>query len=484
MRTKHIYTFILVTAVVAIASAGCTKWLDVKPKTQVLTSQLFSTESGFDDAMYGVYTTAAIPSLYGDQLTMSLLDVLAQRYNCSTDPTHVFYQASVYNYQDAGVIGRFTNIWDSMYYAIANVNNVLANIDAQKGVFEGNDYQLVKGEALGLRAFMHFDLLRMFGPSYASNPSGASIPYVTAVSGNVTTLSTVSQVLNYCIADLLEADSLLAVYKNVDISFTSPTYTPLSNDWLNRRQNHFNYWAAEATLARIYLYMGDKANALLHATNVINSGMFNFVTPNQISVFGDYTFVEEQIFSLSRYGIENQVAAYFQSSGNAGNSLNTSTMLTNSYGAGGVVNSIYEVSSGGVTDYRYAYLWQQSNNIFFPVKFWQLSSSSAYDNLIPLIRLPEMYYIAAESSDPADGTNYLNQVRANRGLNPLPAGLSATQVQNEIFKEYEKEFYCEGQLFYYYKRLNLPQIQYSSISASNAVYVFPLPANELQFGNR
>jgi hypothetical protein len=473
---------IILSFLALLALASCSKWLDVKPQTQVQTTQLFSNQQGYEDAMYGVYTTAAFPSLYGDQLTMSFLDVLAQRYSVGSNPLSVFYQASKYNYQDPGTLARITNIWDSMYYAIANVNNILANIDANKSVFQGNDYSLIKGEALGMRAFLHFDLLRMFGPAYASNPTQACIPYVKDVSGNVTALSTVTQVLDSCIADLNAGEALLKAYPDIDNIATGVGSN--TDEWLNYRQNHFNYWAAEATLARIYLYMGDKANALLHATNVINSGMFQFVTSDNITTFSDYTFVEEQIFSLSRFNIETQVAEYFNSSGAAGSSVNNATILTNTYGSGGVVNAVYETASGGVTDYRYAYLWQQNNNVYFPTKFWQASASSQYDNLIPLIRLPEMYYIAAESSDPATATTYLNTVRVNRGLSALPAGLTAAQVQNEIFKEYEKEFYCEGQLFYYYKRLNLPQIQYSPVPTSNAIYVFPLPANETQFGNR
>lgn len=33
-------------------------------------------------------------------------------------------------------------------------------------------YEIMKGEALGLRAFLHFDLLRMFGPVFAMEPQG------------------------------------------------------------------------------------------------------------------------------------------------------------------------------------------------------------------------------------------------------------------------------------------------------------------------
>jgi hypothetical protein len=473
---KEIIAILLLTLIVA---PGCKKWLDVKPRTIVEQSQLFTSEKGFEDAMYGAYTIMSNASLYGDQLTMSFLDVLAQQYSCQTMPGHQFYQTSIYNYVDAGVKVRISNVWDSMYNAITNLNNILLNIDGKKDLFQTGNYSLVKGEALGLRAFMHFDLLRMFGSSYASNPTRAAIPYVTTVSGGVTPLSTVSEALDKVIADLTAASDLLSGYKTIDANFAQQAPN-LQNDWLNRRQSHFNYWAAEAALARAYLYKGDKPNALLHAKKVINSGMFSFETSDRLNTFQDYTFIPEQIFALSKFNLNPQVQSYFKTpSGTINTGLNV--QLTNSYGNGGVVDQIYEISSGGVTDVRYARLWQLSGNVYFCTKFWQDAQYPGYVNLVPLIRLPEMYYIAAECSDPATATEYLNNVREQRGLSDLPAGLDATMVQNEIFKEYGKEFYAEGQLFYYYKRLNLSQMRFSAIPASDKIYILPLPDAEIQY---
>lgn len=480
MRQYTVFIFPLILAGVLVT--GCKKWLDVKPKTQVEQTRMLSTEGGYQDAMYGAYTIMGYPAVYGDNLTMSFLDVLAQRYDCQAKSGHTFYQAAIYNYQDPSVKNRISNIWDSLYSAIANVNNVLANINKDKDLFVPGNYVLVKGEALGLRAFMHFDLLRLFAPSYISGPAKPGIPYVTTVSGGVTPQYTVSAVLDSIIRDLTAADALLGGYKNIAPGQSDQSYLPLANDWLNNRQSHFNYWAAEATLARVCLYKGDKVNAFLHASNVIGSGMFHFTTSSQITVFKDRTYTWEHIFALSKYNLLNQINNYFQSSGSGTSNMNANNQLTNSYGNGGVVDQVYEIASGGVSDFRYAFGWQLSSSIYFPSKFWQDGLAGYYNNLVPLIRLPEMYYIAAESSDPATATGFLNKVRENRGLSDLPAGLSQTVIQNEIFKEYQKEFYCEGQLFYYYKRLNLPQIRFSVVPGSDRIYVFPLPDAELQYG--
>jgi TPR repeat protein len=469
---------IIVLITLLTVNTGCKKWLDAKPRTLVEAEQLFSSEKGFEDALYGVYTNMARTALYGEQLTFTFLEVLAQQYNCQTNPSHEYYQAAMYNYSDGTVKARKDSVWVYMYAAITGANNVLVNIEGRQGLFQPNNYELLKGEALGLRAFMHFDLLRLFGPVDLSKPS---IPYVKTVSGNVTPLSTANAILDSVIADLTAAAQLLSVYKNTNYNYYA-SENALQNTWLNHRTAHFNYWAAEATLARAYLYKGDKQNALVHAQNVINAGNFVFQTPDRISDLKDKTFIPEHIFALSKFDLRPLENRYFRVTTNGANA-GARWQLTNSYGNGGVVDQIYEVTTGGVSDIRYARLWEQSGSVYFPSKWWQDATNPAYANWVPLLRLTEMYYIAAECSDPATATTYLNTVRSKRGIADLPAGLSAAAIQAEIQKEYQKEFYAEGQLFYYYKRTNSPGIRFSVVPASERVYVLPLPDAELLYRN-
>jgi hypothetical protein len=150
------------------------------------------------------------------------------------------------------------------------------------------------------------------------------------------------------------------------------------------------------------------------------------------------------------------------------------------------VENIYETTTGGSTDLRYLTLWNQYNYAWFPTKYNQ--DFAVTPNAIPLIRLPEMYYIAAECGGPSEGLSFLNAVRESRALHDLPPGMDDLTFQNEIFKEYQKEFYCEGQLFYYYKRLNMPyMLEYDNVTqipTGGGVYVLPLPASEIFYGGR
>lgn len=55
---------------------------------------------------------------------------------------------------------------------------------------------------------------------------------------------------------------------------------------------------------------------------------------------------------------------------------------------------------------------------------------------------------------------------------------------SELIKEYRKEFFAEGQLFYLFKRLNLPvaAINGTSTPANDKIFVLPLPDAEVQYG--
>ena len=94
------------------------------------------------------------------------------------------------------------------YESIGYVNNVLRNLE-RKSENSMHYYKLYKGEALGLRANLHFDLLRLFAPHVGSKPNAQGIPYVTIYEVAVSPFRTVSEVYDLVIKDLKEAELLL-----------------------------------------------------------------------------------------------------------------------------------------------------------------------------------------------------------------------------------------------------------------------------------
>ena len=96
---------------------------------------------------------------------------------------------------------------------------------------------------------------------------------------------------------------------------------------------------------------------------------------------------------------------------------------------------------------------------------------------IPLLKIGEMYLIAAEASGNSD---YLKSLRTQRGYRNVV--IDDSMLIQEIQQEYQREFFAEGQLFFYYKRMNLPRIPNTNVDVTEDVYVLPLPDDELEFG--
>ena len=454
-------------------SSACTKWLEVSPRSQVREDEFFDSQRGFEDALTGVYAKMVSQPLYGDYLTMSFLDVLAQRYQ-PTNYYHVFKDDAQFLYQNATVKAHIADIWRNMYSALVNDNNILRYLETNKSVLPTARYQLIKGEALGLRALMHFDLVRMFGPSYIAGADKPAIPYVTEVTQKPTNISSTREVTEKVVTDLLDA---LALLEKADPLHGGADDGSL---FLQNRKGRMNYQAVKALLARVYLYKGDKVNAAKMAADVMATSKYTFVNSRQITSRTDYTFSKEQLFTLQVVNIKPTVEQYFKyhedetyTSGRAQYELKNDKSIT---------QRVFETSSGGSTDYRYVYLFKDQSGFQYHIKFWQDDESKfniEFRYLMPLLRITEMFYIAAECApDPATAAGYLNTVRYNRGVVDLPAGLNATQIQEEIRKEYQKEFFSEGQYFFYCKRMNLNRIG-DKVVVPGKVYALPLPDNEI-----
>ena len=95
-----------------------------------------------------------------------------------------------------------------------------------------------------------------------------------------------------------------------------------------------------------------------------------------------------------------------------------------------------------------------------------------------------MYYIASECEDDMElSTKYLNTIRKARGLTTLSTFASPSEKQENIEKEYRKEMYAEGQLWYFYKRLGYETFLFSPVKKmTEKHYRFSLPENEIIYG--
>lgn len=466
----------LIIGILALGAvfSSCKKFLDVEPKTNLSEEQLFTSEPGFQQALSGVYGQMASNSLYGDNLSMGFVSALAQNYSpINTQSDVKLRETQNLNYTSTEVVGYTNVIWSAGYSSIAAANKIIINSEKNRSVLSNDSYALLRGEALALRAFLHFDLLRMFGPEYTEGANLKAIPYKKDVNENAIPPAITADVVKFALADLKEAEALLLAAD------------PIVTSDLRTRRNKLNYYGVKALEARIKLYSGDKAGAAAAANVVISSTKYEFVTEAAAGVVSsglvvrDRLYFNEQIFMIRVRDILPTVQRYFRFRGAVGETL-TRTAAN--------FNTLYEtVSGGGGTDIRYRFRLEEEAGNKFPSKFWQASTATTpitdklLDQYVPGIRLAEMYYILAETAEtPAIGVGYLNTVRLNRGLSNLATTITAATLKAEITKEYQKEFYAEGQLFFYYKRIKSTRMQFGP-SMAQEQYVLPIPNAELQF---
>lgn len=289
----------ILMSVVLLSITSCEGFLNITPDGQAKRDELLSTKQGIEDALYGAYSQMRSQSLYGQELYFSTLEILSQTMWCngSTGVTAM----SEYDWAHSSVKGVFDGAWTAMYKNISNVNSVL-NAPL---VAEATDYPytIYRGEALGLRAFMHFDLVRLFAEQYTVNPAADGIPYATEFSLNTPDFESLEKNYEHILDDLHEAELLLAdedKYEN-DGSF------------MLDRQIHFNLRAVQATLARVYLTMGDKVNAAHYALAVINDGKYTL--KEKTEVVNDLAGVlskKETIFGIYHAGFYASVNAKLQ----------------------------------------------------------------------------------------------------------------------------------------------------------------------------
>ena len=471
MKKRIIYSVLLILTVL---TSSCESWLDVDPRTKVKSDDLFETEAGFKDALIGAYTLMKAEALYGRELTYGFIDAVTGPYAAYNNK--VYNEVAQWKYlTSTPVRAQIDAMWSKMYNVLANVNNLLDNIDKRQSVFTGDNYNIIKGEALGLRAYVHFDLLRLFAS--AADLNKEAIPYVKTLQIEVPHVYTGKEVLALLNEDIKNA--LTCLEKD---PIREGKLKDVSGDgFMNARQMRINYFAVKALQARVAMWGDDPETAKVAAGDI-----FPWVTTSAISATEDkdrdFTFSTEHIFTLNVKDLKDLANTWFLASGNG------QQLYCQNY----TMQQWYEIGRGnavGGNDYRVNYIMKQQetgSKDYVIRKYYQPDNYKAdYAKRLPMIRRSEMAYIMAEclmGVDDDKALGYLNEVRRHRGIDSDLTDPS--KLRDELTKEYAKEFLAEGQLFYYCKRNELAKFPYGYQSATeDNVYVLPKPDNEIEFGD-
>ena len=450
---------------------SCDKFLDVNSKTQVDADKMFDKEYGFKDALSECYKIMGTNTSYGNYLSRDVIEFLAQNWSPNSANDNIKLMDLDFTIEKAKEFAF--DVFRTQYKIIAQANDVLHYIETKNGVISTDILRnTMKGEALAIRAYIHFDILRMFGQMPKNSTIKVSLPYVTKISKEDALMLTYEDFNAKILADLDEAESILNDY---DPALSQGLDNKDNKeDFLTFRKFRMNIFAVKALKARFYQYIGDNAKACEYAKNVIRS-LVNGETLFDFSISEDisqkyYNLPNESIFLLSDTDYKDGLGA-----------------INGYYISQASLDKIFE---GNLSDdIRYLRLWAtDNNNNKESNKFLNMEDiEGLYEEekitkymIIPMIRLAEMYLIVAEcDSDLAIANQYYSEFVKSRGILTVKE-LDQNNRLSLIETEYRREFYSEGLMYYFYKRNFYKKMKFGSdIELTDKNYVMPMPELEL-----
>jgi hypothetical protein len=493
---KKIIINILVVLPLLMFSVSCNKWLDVKPKTQVNADDMFETYKGFRDALTACYIKMNDRDAYGELLTMSAIESMAQLWEVDENYRPGDYYLMKFDYDNDYAKAEIKRIYAGLYNVIVQANTIIINMDGSGDAISNETTRsVIAGEAYAIRAFCHLDVLRLFGQMPKNASKQVSLPYAETVSINVMPpYYNYEQFIAKIESDLDKAESLLEnndpVFKYSFPDLNYPSTIDLDDTYLAYRQFRFNYWAVKAIKARLYLYTGQTTKAytaakeILTAENTDGTPLLTLSGSTDITS-GYLTCPSESLIALSNYQLEDYVNSLL---GGYDGAQVSSTMLHLTEA------KFAELFSGQVTSShnRYNYVWNRTTvtnqSYIRPTlkKYYQNPdiSASNYNQAVPLIRLSEIYLIAMETTtDLAEANSLYADYMASHNVFISTPFESKETLNTEILNEYRREFYAEGQMFFTYKRLGKTSMLWRSDPVTEDNYVVPLPNTEFNPNN-
>ncbi|MDR6845602.1 RagB/SusD family nutrient uptake outer membrane protein [Flavobacterium granuli] len=413
-------------------------------------SQL-TTKTVFEDAGTA---KAAMAGLYAKMRDGGILAGNSNGVSCNlglyADEFDYYYQYSVsYFYTNSLFPGDLgvSDIWNRSYSQIYSANAVLEGLDISTAITEADKNQL-QGEALFIRALLHFYLLNLYG----------DIPYINTTdytqNSKVSRLST-EKVYNLIVMDLNKAIELLP------------------EDYVSPERIIPNRSTANALLARVYLYMGLYPEASNAASAVLNDPQYIWETDLDKIFLKESSTTIWQFMPNTADSNTAEGSFYIFTSGPPPNvALKSDFVNAFEEGDQRKTHWITEVTDGTST-------WYHAS------KYKQASTTPSSVEYSVVFRLAEQYLIRSEArayqGDLIGAKEDLNLIRTTAGLSPTSA-VTGEEIITDVLNQRRFELFTEfGQRFFDLKRTGKLD---ETLSASKAGWnttdaLWPLPALEL-----
>jgi hypothetical protein len=444
---------------------GCS--LEEEPRTFISPNAFFTDEASYDAAVVGIYSNV------GGAWELTMTEMFSDIYDVPDESAEQALPAYQNNTQP--FFYNVRGLWSTGYTIAKNANFVISKIP--------DDYPRLIAEARFLRAYAYFYLVQFYGDLPLRKTPVEDYAEVQLAK------SSEQEIYDFILEDLLYAESNL------------PDQAPL--------EGRAHKGAATALLAKVYLTMAGNplnrteyfATARDKALAVINSGRYS-LPETYADVFHTTNYSPEviwgKVYDPQKGG--NSITGVTMTSAGYKPILLPAPWFINSFSAGDQrtewgINEGYVDPGGNVLK---TFFQKFVNNANIDADLSVSAMITSYP--VPILRLAEMYLIAAEAENevngPAQAYSYINKIRwrARTDKNdpasvPDLANLTKEQFREAVYLERKHELHLEGSTWMDLKRTNnlqrIQEIRGNTLVHPIGVYNqrWPIPDTEITNNN-
>lgn len=434
-----------------MTATSCVDFLDRSSATQVTSDALFESETSANAALMGVYDGITIGNFCARN-TMVRQDLKGPDYMLYYNGGGQYLTVEYSYRESSSTYGEAGEIWLPGFEVIKDANNFLANAEKLEQTATLKD---MIAQVKACKAYAYLELTKTFcyPPAIAKSDSkyDLGLPLMKSRADNIEAIvnpprrATEAETMEYIKELLTEA---------------------LAD--LDKTRKDVGYWTVygvKGMLARVCLYMEDWNSALAYAKEAAQGGSCipyaQYVEKVNLKNQAESLF--EMQFNLNDHNSDRMPGYVFNQT--MGSNGRRSATESKGYGDGGVSDGFIALLSENPKDVRLGLLHEDKSSTCpadvplseckhgvngYSSRFYYkyvVKEDGPYAHNLPVIRVPEMYLIAAEAcselNNDTEALTWLNKVYEARTTDKL-SGLSGAKLKTAIFNERRRELIMEG----------------------------------------
>jgi hypothetical protein len=440
--------------VLMILLSSCDSFFDVERDRSLVPKEIvFSNDVTATSAMVGVYSDMLETSSFASGSNVSITSLASlssdDLVSYSPDPD---IQSIAQN--EVRSDNRYTlTLWKSLYKTIYGANAVIQGVTESTSVSDSVKKQL-EGEARFLRAFCNFYLVNLFG----------DVPLVKTV--------------DYEMNSVIGKSSVADIYNDIIQDLNAST-DMLSEEYVTGERVRANRSAAEALLARVYLFTENWQLAESFSSTVIDDGQYAIVDIDEVFNANN----PEAIFQLQTVDVNlNTLEGYYfiLSSSPIGSYMGTSTIRSSFV-------KRFDVNDKRASHWVATYA-EGDSAWYYPFKYKVQFGGDPIVEYSTVLRLAEQYLIRAEAramqGNLPGAIEDVDVVRNRAGIDLVvdtQPEISQQNLLSVINDERRFEFFSEwGHRWFDLKRTGgIERLDLVKSTWDPSDIDFPLPAEEV-----